>query len=101
MSEINQGHAAKISWIVEYAVWYEEYSVKAWFQDGSVKIVDPKSVVFKEGVGAMFKPLQDIKYFAQASYDQESETICLLNRADTAPEYRYGNSDNCHVLTGK
>lgn len=101
-NQIKSHHSAgNIPWIVEDAAWYEDYSVKVWFRDGSVKIIDLKPIIFKEKVGFMFKPLQDINYFSQASYNEESETICWPNGADIAPEYLYENGVDCRIHKGK
>ncbi|NEP10251.1 MAG: DUF2442 domain-containing protein [Symploca sp. SIO2C1] len=74
-----------LHWIVEDAEYLEEYKVKVWFRDGSVKIVDLESQL----TGEMFEPLKDVELFAQLRYDQDASTIVWTNGADIAPEFLY------------
>ncbi|CAN5637858.1 hypothetical protein BH20ACT2_BH20ACT2_01790 [soil metagenome] len=55
------------------------------FADGFIGDVD-LSDRFGEPVGPIFRPLQDIGYFAQVVVDAELGTVVWPNGADLAPE---------------
>ncbi len=59
-------------WIVEDAAWYEDFKVKVWLRDGSIKIVDLSKMLEGE-VGPVFQPLKELEFFAKAIYDEELE----------------------------
>lgn len=81
--------SSDIPWIVEDAAWYGEHTVKVWFRDGSVKIVDFEKMLSEKLSGGVFEPLKDVSYFSQLRYDETLETIVWPNNADIAPEYLY------------
>jgi hypothetical protein len=55
------------------------------FGDGFVGDVD-LAERFKAPKGPMFKPLQDVEYFALVAVDTELGTVVWPNGADLAPE---------------
>jgi hypothetical protein len=55
------------------------------FADGFVGDVD-LAERFKTPNGPMFKPLQDVEYFAKVAVDTELGTVVWPNGADLAPE---------------
>ena len=55
------------------------------FADGFVGDVD-LAERFKAPKGPMFRPLQDVEYFAKVAVDAELGTVVWPNGADLAPE---------------
>jgi hypothetical protein len=80
-----------LHWIVEDAVYLNNYQVKAWFRDGSVKVVDFEKFLLGRKEGSIFEPLKDVKYFSTLQYSEEISTIHWDNGADIAPEWLYQN----------
>jgi Protein of unknown function (DUF2442) len=72
-------------WIVEDAIYFEQYKVKIWFRDGSVKVVDLEN----ELSGEMFESLKNVEEFSKLRYDPEASTIVWPNGTDIAPEFLY------------
>lgn len=72
-------------WIVEDAIYLEQYRVKVWFRDGSVKVVDLEN----ELSGGLLEELKDLELFSQVTFDQEASTVIWPNGADIAPEFLY------------
>ena len=74
-------------WIIEDAEYLEEYKIKIWFRDGSIKIIDLES----ELSGGILEPLKDLKLFSMIRFDQDASTVVWSNGADIAPEFLYEN----------
>lgn len=88
-------------WIVEDAEYIEEFKIKVWFRDGSVKIVDFKNSLFSEPTGEVFQPLKEIEIFKQVKFSEDASTIVFPNGVDIAPEWLYENgieSDNSDLI---
>jgi hypothetical protein len=88
-------HSSSLYWDVVDATYMEEYKIKVWFYDGSIKIVDLKERLFRDNLGTVFLPLRDIELFSTAKYDEDLGTIAWENGADLAPEYLYENGIEC------
>ena len=80
-----------VHWIVEDAVYLQDYQVKVWFRDGSVKVIDFKKFLSNRNDGSIFEPLKDREYFSTLQYSEEMSTIHWDNGADIAPEWLYDN----------
>jgi uncharacterized protein YnzC (UPF0291/DUF896 family) len=78
-------------WIVEDAEYVEEFKIKVWFRDGSIKIVDFRNRLFNNSLGEMLEPLKNIEVFNKVKYDIDASTIVFPNGADIAPEWLYEN----------
>lgn len=65
------------------AEYVEEYKVRLFFNDGTVKVVN----LLPSLVGEVFTPLKNIEYFKRFSI--KFNTIEWENGADFAPEYLY------------
>jgi Protein of unknown function (DUF2442) len=78
-------------YIVEDAQYLEDYKIKLWFRDGSIKIVDFRGRLFNQKLGEMLEPLKDISVFNRVKYDEEASTIVFPNGVDIAPEWLYEN----------
>ena len=61
------------------------YSLELAFDDGTRKRVNLR----RELYGAIFEPLRDPAYFAQARLDPDSRTVSWPNGADFAPDFLY------------
>ncbi|NEQ48668.1 MAG: DUF2442 domain-containing protein [Leptolyngbya sp. SIO3F4] len=85
-------YGADLSWIIEDAGWYEDYKVKVWFRDDSIKIVNLEETIFSSE-SSLFKPLRDKDSFMELRYDSSLETVVWPNGADIAPEYLYENGE--------
>jgi hypothetical protein len=69
---------------VEYL---EDYKLKLFFRDNTIKIVDFEEWV-KNGKGYLL-PLNNIKYFKKVRVDDCQYTICWPNGADFCPDVLY------------
>jgi hypothetical protein len=78
-------------WVVEDAQYLEDYKIKIWFRDGSVKIVDFTNRLFNQPTGEVFEPLKEIDTFKQVKFSEEASTIVFPNGVDIAPEWLYEN----------
>lgn len=63
-----------------------DYRVHLAFTDGVAGDVDLSDIVARGGV---FKPLQDVRYFATLSVDQDAGTIVWPNGVDLDPDVLY------------
>ena len=63
----------------------KEFILKLEFDDGTVKIVDVKSLL----TGPVFEPLNDPAFFAKVAIDPIAQTVVWPNGADFAPEALY------------
>ncbi len=61
------------------------YSIELAFDNGIHKRVNLR----RELYGAVFEPLRDPAYFAQAYLDPDSRTVTWPNGADFAPDYLF------------
>ena len=61
------------------------YSLELAFDNGARKRVN----LCYELYGAVFEPLRDPTYFAQAYLDSDSRTVTWPNGADFAPDFLY------------
>lgn len=77
-------------WVVEDAHYLNDYKVKLWFRDGSVKIVDFEKYIFSRKEGSIFEPLKDKAFFATVQYSEEMSNI-HWGEIDIAPEWLYEN----------
>ena len=68
------------------AAYLRDYKVHVKFNTGEEGVVDLSDTVGGNGV---FKPLKDLKKFAEVEYSPELDTICWPNGADLAPSYLY------------
>ncbi|MBI4685890.1 MAG: DUF2442 domain-containing protein [Nitrospirae bacterium] len=66
------------------AEYLENYIIKVWFDDGSVKIVDLEPYAKRGGI---FSRLADKEFFKK--YFIDLNTLCWPNGADIAPERLY------------
>jgi len=62
----------------DFVVWIQ-------FNDGTNGEVDLSDELY----GPVFKPLQDLEYFADFKVDAEAHTLTWPNGADFAPEFLY------------
>ena len=70
-------------WIVNDVQFRDNYILRLWFEDGSVKDFDC-SEIFND---KPFQPLRDKKFFAQAHILQTQ--VAWNKHIDIAPEYLY------------
>ena len=82
-------------WLTD-AKYIKDYMIKTHFNDGTEKIVDLKNKVVNDQ-RAIFRALQDLKHFAQARLNPESDTIEWPNGADIAPEFLYQYPDSANA----
>ncbi len=82
-------HYSDLYWDIVDAVYLDDYKVKLWFYDGSIKVVDLEERLFRDNPGTVFMPLRDKKLFATVRLDEDLGTITWENGADLAPEYLY------------
>ena len=71
------------------AEYLDNYKIKVWFNDNTVKIVDLSNHID----GEVFTPLKDIGFFKRFSI--KFHTIEWENGADYAPEYLYEIGTEC------
>ena len=71
------------------AEYLDNYKIKVWFNDNTVKIVDLSNHLN----GEVFTPLKDISLFKRFSI--KFNTIEWENGADFAPEYLYEIGTEC------
>lgn len=64
--------------------YLKDYTVKIWFNDGTVRIIDLESYTKRSGV---FAALKDKEMFKRVFVDLN--TLCWPNGADIAPERLY------------
>jgi len=69
---------------IREAQYLKDYTVKIWFNDGTVRIVDLESYTNRAGV---FAALRDKGMFKRVFVDLN--TLCWPNGADIAPERLY------------
>ena len=74
-----------MDWEVTKAQYLDQYRIKVWFHDGSVKVVNFEG----ELVGEIFEPLKNIDLFRQFAVSEEWSTLYWPNGADVAPEFLY------------
>ncbi len=65
--------------------YLNDYKLKVWFGDSSVKVVDLQPYLD----GPVFEPLKDLEYFRKVSVNPDIDTIVWPNNADFAPEFLY------------
>ena len=70
-----------------------EYRLQLTFTDGTAGELDFKERIV--GRGGVFKPLEDIGFFAQVKVDPEAGTIVWPNDVDFCPDLLYS------LVTGK
>ena len=71
--------------IIKKVEYLEEYKLKLFFNDKSIRIVNLESML--KNAKNMFVPLQDIEYFKQVECD--GITICWPNGVDLCPDVLY------------
>jgi hypothetical protein len=65
--------------------YLDDYKLKVWFGDSSVKVVDLQPYLD----GPVFEPLKNIEYFRKVTVSPDIDTIVWPNNADFAPEFLY------------
>jgi len=70
---------------VKKVEYLEEYKLKLYFDDKTIRIVDLKNML--KNAKNMFLPLVDIDYFKQVECD--GTTICWPNGVDLCPDVLY------------
>ncbi len=70
---------------IKKADYLEEYKLKLYFDDKTIRVVDLKSML--KNANNMFLPLVDIDYFKQVECD--GTTICWPNGVDLCPDVLY------------
>jgi hypothetical protein len=65
--------------------YLNDYKLKVWFGDSSVKVVDLQPYLD----GPIFEPLKNMEYFRKVSVNPDIDTIVWPNNADFAPEFLY------------
>ena len=71
--------------IIKKVEYLEEYKLKLYFNDKSIRIVNLESML--KDAKNMFIPLLDINYFKQVECD--GTTICWPNGVDLCPDVLY------------
>ena len=71
---------------VTKAKYIKNYEVQLTFNNGEIKSVDLKDMVFKDH-RKIFEPLRDLDYFKK--FKIQFNTITWPNELDPAPEYLY------------
>ena len=70
-------------WVVNAVEARENYTLRLWFEDGSVKDFDCKEIFTDKP----FEPLQDESFFSRAHLF--ADTVAWSEEIDIAPEYLY------------
>lgn len=68
----------------------KDYELELEFTDGTVATLDFRERVL--GRGGIFRPLEDIDYFAQVTVDEEAGTLCWPNGIDLCPDVLYSEA---------
>ncbi len=66
------------------------YSLELTFSDGTVAALDLSARIV--GRGGVFTPLQDTRFFAQATVDHEAGTVVWPNGVDFCPDVLYAEA---------
>ena len=72
-----------LDWAVNAVEVRDNYVLRLWFEDGSVKDFDCHEIFNDKP----FQPLQDISFFAKAHVF--ADTVAWNDKIDIAPEYLY------------
>ena len=75
-------------WVVNAVEVRDNYILRLWFEDGSVKDFDCRTIFTEKP----FEPLQDRLFFSQAHVF--ADTIAWSDEIDIAPEYLYEHGKN-------
>jgi len=67
-----------------------DYVLEIRFSDGTVSQLDFHQRI--AGRGGVFRPLQDVTYFAQVTADQEAGTLVWPNGVDFCPDVLYAEA---------
>lgn len=70
----------------EKAEYIKNYEVQLTFNNGEIKSVDLKNMIFQDH-RKIFKPLRDLTYFKK--FEIKFNTIAWANKLDPEPEYLY------------
>jgi len=73
------------------AEYVKDYTIKIWFDDGSLKVVNLESYIKRGGV---FSTFSDKEFFKKFFVDLN--TLCWPNGADIAPERLYEIGEEVH-----
>ena len=83
--------------IVKKVEYLEEYKLKLYFEDGSIRIVNLESML--KNAKNLFVPLLEINYFKKVKCD--GTTICWPNGVDLCPDVLYKMGKNINPLKSK
>lgn len=72
-----------LDWAVNAVKVRDNYTLRLWFEDGSVKDFDCKEI-FND---RPFEPLKDVSFFKRAHVF--ADTVAWSDEIDIAPEYLY------------
>ena len=75
-------------WSVKAVEVRDDYILRIWFEDGSVKEFDCREIYCEKP----FEPLQDRKFFSRAHVF--ADTVAWSEEIDIAPEYLYEHGKN-------
>ena len=64
--------------------YLEDYKLQLLFSDRSIKIVDLRNLIFKNG--GVFVPLRNLDYFRKVVLDESALSICWPNGVDICPD---------------
>ena len=75
-------------WVVNAVEVRENYTLRLWFEDGSVKDFDCRKIFHDKP----FQPLQNKQFLAKAHVF--ADTVAWTDEIDIAPEYLFENAKN-------